>query len=137
MPISQFIIVLVTVLYSLREIRQIEWERKTNYYSCVILLYKLSRNFCYKYQLLEKKKLFSSYLFLPTLFNRKVGTKIWASKKFFELINPYPTAFPYGNGMVLHFYQQQESSTTKTVHKIINKGLKTYVYSLQTGENFH
>ena len=42
-------------------------------------------------------------------------------------INPYPTAFPYGNGVVLHFYQQQESSTTKTVHKVINKGLKTYV----------
>ena len=42
-------------------------------------------------------------------------------------INRYPTAFPYGNGMVLHFYQQQESSTTKTVHKVINKGLKTYV----------
>ena len=41
--------------------------------------------------------------------------------------NPYPTAFPYGNGMVLHFYQQQESSKTKTVHKVINKGLKTYV----------
>ena len=41
--------------------------------------------------------------------------------------NPYPTAFPYGNGMVLHFYQQQGSSTTKTVHKVINKGLKTYV----------
>ena len=41
--------------------------------------------------------------------------------------NPYPTAFPYGNGMVLHFYQQQESSTTKTVHKVTNKGLKTYV----------
>ena len=41
--------------------------------------------------------------------------------------NPYPTAFPYGNGMVLHFYQQQESSTTKTVHKFINKGLKAYV----------
>ena len=51
--------------------------------------------------------------------------------------NPYPTAFPYGNGMVLHFYQQQESSTTKTVHKVINKGLKTYVLSLHTGENFH
>ena len=31
------------------------------------------------------------------------------------------------NGMVLQFYQQQESSTTKTVHKVINKGLKTYV----------
>ena len=42
-------------------------------------------------------------------------------------LNPYPTAFPYGNGMVLHFYQQQESSTTKTAHKVINKGLKTYV----------
>ena len=41
--------------------------------------------------------------------------------------NPYPTAFPYGNGMVLHFYQQQESSMTKTVHKVINKGLKAYV----------
>ena len=43
------------------------------------------------------------------------------------IFNPYPTAFPYGKGMVLHFYQQQESSTTKTVHKVINKGLKTYV----------
>ena len=42
-------------------------------------------------------------------------------------LSPYPTAFPYGNGMVLHFYQQQESSTTKTVHRVINKGLKTYV----------
>ena len=42
-------------------------------------------------------------------------------------LNPYPTAFPYGNDMVLHFYQQQESSTTKTVHKVINKRLKTYV----------
>ena len=47
--------------------------------------------------------------------------------KAIEVINPYPTAFPYGNGMVLHFYQQQESSTTKTVYKVINKGLKTYV----------
>ena len=44
-----------------------------------------------------------------------------------KLVIPYPTAFPYGNGMVLHFYQQQESSTTKTVHRVINKGLKTYV----------
>ena len=48
-------------------------------------------------------------------------------KEFANKINPYPTAFPYGNGMVLHFYQQQESSTTKTVHKVINRGLKTYV----------
>ena len=52
-------------------------------------------------------------------------------------IIPYPTAFPYANGMVLHFYQQQESSTTKNVHKVINKGLKAYVQSLHTGENFH
>ena len=44
-----------------------------------------------------------------------------------NVINTYPTAFPYGNVMVLHFYQQQESSTTKTVHKVINKGLKAYV----------
>jgi hypothetical protein len=49
------------------------------------------------------------------------------SEILLSVINPYPTAFPYGNGMVLHFYQQQESSTTKTVHKVINKRLKTYV----------
>ena len=49
------------------------------------------------------------------------------NRKLEWFINPYPTAFPYGNGMVLHFYQQQESSTTKTVHKVINKRLKTYV----------
>ena len=51
----------------------------------------------------------------------------WKRDQQLLFINPYPTAFPYGNGMVLHFYQQQESSTTKTVHKVINKGLKTYV----------
>ena len=53
--------------------------------------------------------------------------RVSRSKKGEMLINPYPTAFPYGNGMVLHFYQQQESSKTKTVHKVINKRLKTYV----------
>ena len=54
--------------------------------------------------------------------------QIHAYKIYFILSYiPCPTAFPYGNGMVLHFYQQQESSTTKTVHKVINKGLKTYV----------
>ena len=51
-------------------------------------------------------------------------------KKLFRRLNPYPTAFPYGNGMVLHFYQQQESSTTKTVHRVINKGLRAYVRGL-------
>ena len=49
------------------------------------------------------------------------------SAHFSGKFNAYPTAFPYGNGMVLHFYQQQESSTTKTAHKVINKRLKTYV----------
>ena len=53
--------------------------------------------------------------------------KMRSSLTTLKHINPYPTAFPYGNGMVLHFYQQQESSTTKTVHKVINKGLKAYV----------
>ena len=56
-----------------------------------------------------------------------VSEKSVASVFVVKYNNPYPTAFPYGNGMVLHFYQQQESSTTKTVHKVINKGLKTYV----------
>ena len=45
--------------------------------------------------------------------------------------NPYPTAFPYGNGMVLHFYQQQESSTNKTVQKVLTRDLKL-VYSRLT-----
>ena len=66
----------------------------------------------------------------------RITIKIYKDN-FDDHIISYPTAFPYGNGKVLHFYQQQESSTTKTVHKVINKGLKTYVYSLHTGENFH
>ena len=53
--------------------------------------------------------------------------EIERQNNFLVSFNPYPTAFPYGNGMVLHFYQQQESSTTKTVHKVFNKGLKAYV----------
>ena len=59
--------------------------------------------------------------------NLQYGINLDLPKPSIVNINPYPTAFPYGNGMVLHFYQQQESSTTKTVHKVINKGLKTYV----------
>ena len=64
------------------------------------------------------RKLFRSLFFL-------LAQRPKADQDLF--INPYPTAFPYGNGMVLHFYQQQESSTTKTVHRVINKRLKTYV----------
>ena len=75
----------------------------------------------YKNQMMQSgQKLFSIKLKCVTPINKK-------KKPFNAELNPYPTAFPYGNGMVLHFYQQQESSTTKTVHKVINKGLKTYV----------
>ena len=59
-----------------------------------------------------------------------VGLRVYdfdALSNVFRWFIPYPTAFPYGNGMVLHLYQQQESSTTKTVHKVINTGLKAYV----------
>ena len=62
-----------------------------------------------------------------TRFQLSSSTYCRLKYKNIKQINPYPTAFPYGNGMVLHFYQQQESSTTKTVHKVINKGLKAYV----------
>ena len=61
------------------------------------------------------------------LTHKNINTMLTSQDHTESNINPYPTAFPYGNGMVLHFYQQQESSTTKTVHKVINKGLKTYV----------
>ena len=65
----------------------------------------------------------------PLVQQRTYQSKFKADQPFCLLTahNPYPTAFPYGNGMVLHFYQQQESSTTKTVNKVINKGLKAYV----------
>ena len=70
----------------------------------------------------------SSKWYLTFIFSHQ---NLWAPlsspTKMPQWIIPYPTAFPYGNGMVLHFYQQQGSSTTKTVHKVINKGLKTYV----------
>ena len=59
--------------------------------------------------------------------NNHSNNHMFCSLYVARTINPYTTAFPYGNGMVLHFYQQQESSTTKTVHKVINKRLKTYV----------
>ena len=74
--------------------------------------------------------------FVSDISHSKTNSVRWSSMNngfhkinllFLSDINPYPTAFPYGNGMVLHFYQQQESSTTKTVHKVINKGLKAYV----------
>ena len=55
-----------------------------------------------------------------------MGRLIFKFPSWYLNFNPYPTAFPYGNGMVLHFYEQQESSMTKTVHKVINRGLKAY-----------
>ena len=59
--------------------------------------------------------------------NWKVTYPVDGGSSVLRSFNPYPTALPYGNGMVLHFYQQQDSSTTNTVHKVINKGLKAYV----------
>ena len=64
-------------------------------------------------------------MYIKMLLYVKIYIKLFFYIKIY--INPYPTAFPYGNGMVLHFYQQQESSMTKTVHKFINKRFKTYV----------
>ena len=84
------------------------------------------------------KSIFSAFLIL-ILPRSQVARLIYVLSldMYPPCINPFPTAFPYGNGTVLHFYQQQENSTTKTVHKVINKGLKAYVQSLYTGENFH
>ena len=64
------------------------------------------------------------YVFQNVIFPVRFKSSNWSFGHGFPSLNPYPTAFPYGNGMVLHFYQQQESSMTKTVHKVINKGLK-------------
>ena len=70
------------------------------------------------------------FAYLYIINSDNVTGKVSVSNPLIPLIHkvseaniPYPTAFPYGNGMVLHFYQQQESSTTKTVHRVINKGL--------------
>ena len=86
-------------------------ERELSNY---FFMYNLSSSFC-------------GYRTFRRVQNIKIIRWTIPSKKYEFPIIPYPTAFPYGNGMVLHFYQQQESSTTKTVHKVINKGLKTYV----------
>ena len=57
-------------------------------------------------------------------------TQLLSSGEFYKLlyntipVNRYPTAFPYGNGMVLHFYQQHESSTTKLYTKSLTGDLK-------------
>ena len=77
--------------------------------------------------LAEKGSFLNIYTFIPLSNTIHKTTTLYAQKTLPHSFNPYPTGFPYGNGMVLHFYQQQESSTTKTVHKVINKGLKAYV----------
>ena len=91
---------------------------------------------CFRADSGDHRLLFSGFLGLSRVLKLNIHLRLVYTIKMWELylhsphnalLNPYPTAFPYGNGMVLHFYQQQESSTTKTVHKVINKGLKTYV----------
>ena len=75
------------------------------------------------------ERLFSSHYRVKNILFRNLAKRLarLSETTFITLFIPYPTAFPYGNVMVLHFYQQQESSMTKTVHKVINKGLKAYV----------
>ena len=83
--------------------------------------------------LLPRLRISGTVLLDPSIPSWESQVKLYFEQNYlihFQIVlsvNPYPTAFPFGNGMVLHFYQQQESSTTKIVHKVINKGLKTYV----------
>ena len=86
-----------------------------------MVLRSLFHKLLYQEDACPDKAIFNTYT--PLSNSSSYSSRISA----FSIFNPYPTAFPYGNGMVLHFYQQQESSTTKTVHKVIKKGLKTYV----------
>ena len=90
-------------------------------------MYKTMIHVLYEYSNLAcitlSKLTYANQTLLKTL-KVKLPQKLTALEITLPFINPYPTEFPYGNGMVLHFYQQQESSTTKTVYKVINKGLK-------------
>ena len=81
--------------------------------------------FSYKARVKKKGHKISRAAGFYTVISMQLAAKCHPSGAY--NFDPYPTAFPYGNGTVLHFYQQQESSTTKTVHKVINKGLKAYV----------
>ena len=117
------------------------WARSSRYWTEVsrsVKRYSVYRNIKKQKHLYAYSKFILSCLFVSRWFHFHL---LWIQLLLMPVsitdINPYPTAFPYGNGMVLHFYQQQESSTTKTVHKVINRGLETYVKSPHTGENFH
>ena len=97
-----------------------------------IFLLRCERQVSHSYKT-KAKLYFCSLYFNLRIFRHKTGIErilqsiLRVQSAFHSFFNRYPTAFPYGNGMVLHFYQQQESSTTKTEHKVINKGLKAYV----------
>ena len=87
--------------------------------ACVFFQYRFISSNLHNGTMLPKCVYAFSYVKLAfCLWVRRIitATNLWKEPSF----NPYPTAFPYGNGMVLHFHQQQESSTTKTVHKVIN-----------------
>ena len=61
----------------------------------------------------EKQHVVQKFFFLTFIVAPCIMESIYCSfTNNCTFINPYPTAFPYGNGMVLHLYQQQESSTT-------------------------
>ena len=89
---------------------------------CLFIYTYISSTSSLRYKILSLHSFILSLAWTRGAISRHTG---WQSLS--QTYNPYPTAFPYGNGMVLHFYQQQESSTTKTVQKVINKGLKAYV----------
>ena len=77
-------------------------------------------------KLKHMKSLFNigvTFLKLPT-YSKKIQKRAFLLK---QINYPLSYSVPVRERMVLHFYQQQESSTTKTVHKVINRGLKAYV----------
>ena len=113
----------------------INLKAKENIHAATILLYYVLQRYY-----LNKRHIFSKIYYhivqqtyIICRFSHCISA--YSKKNHFDNVThcssftyiPYPMAFPYGNGAVLHFYQQQESSMTKTVHKVINKGLKAYV----------
>ena len=146
---SEYEYVTLTALPLQQWLRERSLLIRYTYTACLLVFYCLSRRRFRRFRRIIKHQRHHcsslatfnlsllTALFFCSLEIARIVFKAKNGHRVLLMYNPYTTAFPYGNGMVLHFYQQQESSTTKTVHKIINRGLKTYVQSLQTGENFH
>ena len=74
------------------------------------LLFTELRLGCFGIPLKKCKKSFTIHMF--QVYSKCNATDLWDQCPHCSdlwltkwLINPYPTTFPYGNGMVLHFYQ--------------------------------